>query len=149
MGNIGYRWKINPTWYAEGIATLAYVSSKIDNVVMNGTTVQFQDGKSFRGAIGGRVGTTFVGAGNKVVDASILGRVWNEWEGDNAVTVVSGGPVLEIYDSGLHNKPFGEVIGIIDVANRGVGWSGFVNGGVKFNNDFTATTAKGGVRYQW
>ena len=38
---------------------------------------------------------------------------------------------------------------MIDVANRGVGWSGFVNAGVKFNNDFTTTTAKGGVRYQW
>ena len=30
-----------------------------------------------------------------------------------------------------------------------VGWSGYVSGGVKFNNDFTTTTAKGGVRYQW
>jgi len=29
------------------------------------------------------------------------------------------------------------------------GWSGYVSGGVKFNSDFTTTTAKGGIRYQW
>jgi outer membrane autotransporter protein len=149
MGNAGYRWQFNPTWYLEGIATLAYVSTQIDNAVMNGTTVQWADGKSFRGAIGGRVGTLFNGWGTKRVEASLTGRVWNEWEGKNSATLVTAGPAFEVIDDGMHNKPFGEVVGMLDVANIGVGWSGFVNAGVKFNDDFTTTTAKGGVRYQW
>ena len=153
MGNFGYRWRWNTNAYLEGIATLAYVSTRIDNAVINGSTLQFADGKSFRGAIGGRVGTTWAatwaGWSGKLIDASLTGRVWNEWEGQNAATVLTSGPALEVFDNGLHNKPFGEIIGMVEVANWGVGWSGFVNTGVKFNNDFTTTTAKGGLRYQW
>jgi hypothetical protein len=31
----------------------------------------------------------------------------------------------------------------------GAGWSGFVNAGVKFNDEQHIVTAKGGVNYRW
>jgi hypothetical protein len=36
-----------------------------------------------------------------------------------------------------------------DLFSKGSGLSGFVNTGVKFNEDATTITAKGGIRFQW
>jgi hypothetical protein len=148
MGNVGYRHWIG-TSYIEGIGTLAYVSTKIDNTSLQGIGINWADGKSFRGAVGGRLGTIMTSTATHIVDVSVLGRVWNEFEGDNHATILSAGPALEVTDGAMKNKPFGEVMGMIDLINRSVGWSGFVNGGAKFNNDFTTYSAKGGLRYQW
>ena len=61
---------------------------------------------------------------------------------------MTAGPGITLDDS-LRTKGYGEVRGLVDVANKGTGFSGFVDGGAKFNNQFTTITAKGGVRYQW
>ena len=45
---------------------------------------------------------------------------------------------------------FGEVKGGVTlIPAAGAGWSAFVNAGVKFNEQFTTVTAKGGVSYAW
>ena len=41
------------------------------------------------------------------------------------------------------------VEGGADVIAIGGGFGGFVNGGVKWNNQFTTTFVKGGVTYTW
>ncbi len=80
------------------------------------------------------------------LEASLTGRVWNEFDGDNRAAIVTRADVLR------HDKfdgAYGEVVGLLNVFNAGSGWSGFANLGVKFNGDFTTTTAKAGLRYVW
>jgi hypothetical protein len=54
-----------------------------------------------------------------------------------------------VADNFLHNKAFGEVKAGLDLIALGRGWSAHVNGGAKFNNDFTSWNTKGGVSYKW
>ena len=148
MGDLGYRYSPTHTWFAETLGTLAYVSTHIDNATLEGTGVNWSNGQSFRGAIGERVGTTYVWW-TQPVEASVTARIWNEFDANNSVALFTTGPTLSLTDSSLHNKPFGEVAGMLDFFNHGVGWSGFVNGGAWFNNDFTTFYSKVGLRYQW
>ncbi len=148
MANGGYRFDMN-SWYVEGLATLAYVKTNIDSKSLQGTGIDWQDGQSLRGAVGARIGTTFDMGGLPTMDVSLLGRVWNEFDGRNKVTLDAGGPSFSVSDGALKNKPFGEIAGLIDLVDIGSGWSGFLNAGVKFNADFTTITAKGGIRYQF
>lgn len=147
MGNAGYRYT-KDVWFAETIGTLAYVDTSIGSTMLQGTTVNFGDGRSFRGAVGERFGTVF-NNGPHAVEASLLFRVWDEWLGNNSATLLTAGPPLTVTDAALKDRPFGEVAGMLDVLNLGAGWSGFINGGVKFNNEFTEVSGKGGLRYQW
>ena len=60
------------------------------------------------------------------------------------VTLLTAGPGITLDDS-LRTKGYGEVRGLVDVAIKG---AGFVDGGAKFNNQFTTIAAKDGVRYR-
>ncbi len=81
------------------------------------------------------------------LEASLTGRVWNEFDGDNRAAIVNAGPTFFATDK--FDGAYGEVVGLLNVFNAGSGWSGFANLGVKFNGDFTTTTAKAGLRYVW
>ena len=151
LGNLGYRFDFGPMFF-EPIGTLAFSSTRIGDItsVPLAATIQFANADSFRGAIGARVGTQVSGWQNHRVDASITGRVWDEFSNDNPkVTLVNLGPTVTLEDSFLKKGTFGEVKGGLDVISMGAGWGGFVNAGVKFNDKFTTVTAKGGLTYSW
>src|SRR5262249_3108941 len=104
-------------------------------------------GESFRGAIGARVGTTMLSGPVYRVDASLTGKVWDEFTSSTNVLLNTTGGTLTLDDP--RGRVFGEVAGLIDVGNIANNWSGFIDTSVKFNNDFTTVTTKGGVRKQW
>jgi hypothetical protein len=144
--DMGYRYAFAPSWFLEPTATLSYSKTDIDTIAVPGGSIGFE-GQSLRGALGMRVGTGFQASSSMLVEASLTGRVWNEFNGDNRATIVNVGPTIYAYDK--FDGAFGEVVGLVNVFNAESGWSGFANVGVKFNGDFTSTTAKAGVRYVW
>ncbi|MDR3408642.1 MAG: hypothetical protein P4L68_09100 [Methylovirgula sp.] len=111
-----------------------------------GTNIDFGNGEDFRGAAGGRLGMSLPTIfGGHVVEAWILGRVWDEF--------LNNGNTVDLVDNTLVNDNFGhiygEVKGGLTVVTLGSGWAGFVDGGVKFNNLYNTVTAKAGVDYTW
>ena len=147
LGNFGYRFNWGKS-YVEPVATLAYVRTRIDNFTALGMTTNFNSGESFRGALGARWGTVAYENETHVVDVSVQGKYWDEFSSNTGVVLTTAGPGLLLNDDN-RQRGYGEVRGLIDVANKGTGFSAFVDGGAKFNNEFTTITAKGGVRYQW
>jgi outer membrane autotransporter protein len=150
IGTFGYRWDIGRL-FLEPQGTLAYAKTTIDNLnvaELVGADVKFGSGNSFRGAIGGRVGAEVANWSGRRMEASITGRVWNEFLGDkNSVTLVTDSGNLVLSDR--FTKTFGEVKAGVDVFGLPGSWSGFVNAGVKWNNEFYTVTAKGGLSYKW
>ena len=146
LGHVGYRFDWG-RWYFEPRGTLAYVRSDIGDFTALGTTVSFNNGESFRGAAGARFGGVLMRSGPYVLDASVTGQYWDQFSHKNGVVFASTGPSLTLYPNDL--KGYGEVDGTLNLDNIGVGWSGFVKGGAKFNSDFKDYTARGGFRYQW
>ena len=86
-------------------------------------------------------------ANGYIVECSVLGKIWNEFDANNKLTVAGLGPTFDLVDN--FKGAFGEVSGIVNVFDTTSRWNGFVNGGVKFKHEFTTASIKGGVRYSW
>ena len=152
IGNIGYRFDTG-SYFFEPIGTLTYSQTQVGSInAWNtlGANLGFGNGSDFRGALGGRIG---IDAGNwiggHVLEASLTGRVWDQFNGNNnSLDIVNAGPTVTLNDK--FEGVFGEVKGGLTLTPAGgAGWSVFANAGVKFNDQFTTVTAKGGVAYAW
>jgi outer membrane autotransporter protein len=155
MSDIGYHFNLSRSsrvpplghWYIEPLLTVAYTQSSLQNITALGTSTLFNDGETFRGAAGASFGGPLVRRGEKSVNFSVTGKYWDEFTNNTQVVLYSLGPALPLTD--LREKGYGEVIGTIDFTNLQTGWSGFFDGGAKWNSQFTTTELKGGLRYSW
>jgi outer membrane autotransporter protein len=144
LANTGYR--IDNAWgFVEPIASFSYVNTSIDNMSSDGGTVDFSNGQSLRAGAGGRIGTSFGAPGGIRTEVSVLGKVWNEFEDANRITVTDGLGNSESFSDNISGV-FGEVQAMATVYSASRDWSGFVSGGAKFNSAFTAWDAKAGIR---
>ena len=134
--------------YLEPVLTVAYTQSNLDNFSALGTSAKFNLGETFRGAIGGRLGGLLSEGDSYFLDGSLTGKYWQEFTNNTSLTVYSLGPQLPMDDM-AQEKGFGEVTGMLNFAGKDTGWSVNLNGGAKFNSQFTTLEARGGVRYQW
>jgi hypothetical protein len=143
----GYRFTGGTGWYFEPKATLAYVHTDFDNMETFGTDVEFDNGESLRGRLGGRLGTTFDRNG-VIIEPYLEASVWNEFSGDYTASFVSNGFTL---DPGFDaDGVYGEVALGSSFINAGNGWSGFAKGAVQFGEDSAlGLTGNLGVRKAW
>jgi outer membrane autotransporter protein len=153
IGNVGYRWDFGKI-FLEPHAILAYANTSIDQLTtLNalGANINFNDADSLRGALGLRAGISAPYSATHRIEANLTGRLWHEFLGDqNAILLGgAGGGLADIAINDNFNGTFGEVKAGVDVISNGPGWSGFLNAGVKFNDDFVTVTAKGGLSYRW
>jgi len=143
----GYRFTSASGWYFEPKATLAYVHTEYDNLEVFGNDVEFDNGESLRGRIGGRVGTSMDRNGI-LIEPYLEASAWNEFDGDYSASFFSNGTgFTPSFDAG---GVYGEVAlgsSFINVAN---GWSGFAKGSVQFGEDSAlGLTGNLGVRKAW
>ena len=143
----GYRIESGGNFIEPG-ATLAYVNSDIDSAVLYGTPVSFGDGDSLRGRLGLRMGTSYV-ADSYRMEPFIGAGVWYEFEGENSVSLTSGGLPLTAIDD--VEGAIGEVTGGLNVISlAGDGVSGFIKGNVQFGeNDLLGYGGQAGFRVNW
>ncbi|MCE9648538.1 MAG: autotransporter outer membrane beta-barrel domain-containing protein [Parvibaculum sp.] len=146
-GQIDTGWRFGESLFIEPLATLAYARTSIDSFTVLGTGVDFQDADSLRGSLGLRLGGQAKVSQGTLVSASLTGRVWNEFEGQNDVAFHSEGPDLVLDDD--FGGAYSEIGGSINVIGTESGWSGFINGGTKFKSDYTDTSVKVGIRLQF
>ncbi|WP_334176022.1 autotransporter domain-containing protein, partial [Pseudoxanthobacter sp.] len=144
----GYRMPLKNGMFVEPVATVSYVNTDIgDFTGIGGATVQMNNSDSLRGALGARFGGRILNGDSYWMEASAVGRLWYEFDGYNKATLLTTGMPFSATDD-FHGA-FGEVGGNLNIFSKVNGWSGFVNGNVKFNGDFTSGTALTGVRYKW
>jgi hypothetical protein len=138
--NTGYRMTMGMGFF-EPLASFSYVHTEVDNFTGSGGSVSFSNGESLRAGGGARIGAIVPVSGGSV-EVSLLGKVMNEFEGDNTITVTDGGATETFSD---------DTSGIIGEAEATVGWtngqlSTFLSGGGKFGENFTSWNAQAGVR---
>ena len=144
IANTGYRMD-RGGYFLEPIASLDYVDTRLNNMGGGGATVDFSNGQSLRAGAGGRIGTDFPSVGGTTTEVSLLGKVWNEFESANKVTVSDGAGHTSSFTQNISGV-FGEVMASATIFNAGRDMSGFVAGGAQFGNDFTNWEVKGGLR---
>ena len=77
--------------------TIAWVNTETDNFNLFARSVNFDDGDSVRGRLGGRLGYSTMW-GNTIVEPFFTGSFWHEFEGDNKATLKSSGFKLSFKD---------------------------------------------------
>jgi hypothetical protein len=143
LANAGYRMESGSS-FVEPIASFAYVHTALGEAMGGGATVTYSNGTSIRAGAGGRIGTSFGGAGTTMTELSLLGKVWNEFGAPNVVTI-SDGVTTETFSDGISGV-FGDVSGMATVYSVDRMTSGFVSAGAKFGSGWTTVSAKAGVR---
>ncbi|WP_158626047.1 autotransporter domain-containing protein [Arsenicitalea aurantiaca] len=140
--NLGYRFDLGNAAFFEPVASIAYVTSEIDDITGGGGVIAFENGSSLRAGIGAKIGTT-IATGDMSTELSLLGKLWNEFEDANTVTV--SGPGNATFTDGISGT-FGEVAATATVTSADGGLSGFVSANGKFGEDFSSYGASAGLR---
>jgi hypothetical protein len=140
--NTGYRFTIGRS-FVESLASIRYVKASVDDFDTTDGSVDYGDADSLKAGAGARIGTAFA-TGAATTQLSLLGRVWNEFDGEPEVTVDNGIDTFTYTDdiSGLYGEVEGEVL----VTSSDGSLSGFVSANGKFGDDFTSYGAKAGLR---
>jgi outer membrane autotransporter protein len=145
LANTGYRMEVGDSAFFEPIASLSFVSTELEGFDAGGASVEFSNGNSLQGGIGARAGVTLGTPGDTTTEVSVLGKIWNEFEDANVVTVTDGLGNSASFSDGI-NGVFGELSGSATVYSADKTFSAFGSAGVKFNESFTTVDAKVGVR---
>ena len=143
----GYRFELPSSLFIEPVATLSYAKTRSRDLDLPGATVEFGDNESFRGSLGVRFGGEVARTDTYRLEASVTGRIWDEFKGQNSAVIYNAGDPLTVRDS--FNSAFGEVGATLNVYSADDHWSGFVNGAYKFNGDAQTGSVKAGLRYSW
>lgn len=145
LANTGYRMELGDTAFFEPIASLSFVSTELEGFDAGGASVEFSNGTSLQGGIGARAGISLGTPGDTTTEVAVLGKIWNEFEDANVVTVTDGGGNSVSFSDGISGV-FGELSGSATVYSADKSFSAFGSAGVKFNDSFTTVDAKVGVR---
>ncbi len=143
QANAGYRIQMG-TSYFEPLVSGVVMKTDAEDFAVGAGSVSFDDGLSARLGAGARIGTQFA-SGGMITDVSLTGRVWNEFAGDNTVTVTDGGAGVSTFSDDPDGL-FGEVTGTLTLKPADGAWSGFVSGSGTFGKDYTSYGASVGLR---
>jgi hypothetical protein len=145
---VGYQMAIGATGFWEPLASLSYAHTEIDLMNLGASgSVDFPSTVSFRGSLGARVGMSGDFQYYKV-RVALTGRVWDEFDGNNTIVVISPGPSNFAWNDDFGGT-FGEVTLGGNLFTTGGHLSAFANGGIKFRSDYQETNVTVGFRYQW
>jgi outer membrane autotransporter protein len=146
LANIGDRMYTGKNFF-EPLASFAYVNTSLGDQTVGGDSVHFSNGESLRAGVGARIGTTQK-VKDGLVEYTLLGRVWNEFAGDNTVTISDGVNPPQTFTDNNHGV-LGEVSGTVTFADTKTNLSTFISGGGIFGADSTTWDAKAGVRKEF
>ena len=132
--------------FFEPLAIVSYARTQIDDIAMPGALFEFDEMVSFRGALGARLSGAVTGESYRV-KFSATGRVWEEFEAQNRLTVAAGGASMPLLDD------FGGTLGDLGVGVSAFladgALSGFVNVGKTFKEQYHSTAVSLGLGYRW
>jgi len=141
----GYRFLTSTGMFIEPNASLAYANTKIDDINLSGTQVNFNNGDGLEGKLGARFGGTVLKDGVKY-DPYLSVGIAGDLLSDHSVFLDSG-PGLVVDD----NAPdvFGEVGAGINIFSSKSGWTGFAKADLRFGDDYVGGTGKIGANWAW
>ena len=149
----GLRFPLGGGLFVEPLVGLSWVQTQYDDMEIPADDptrprigVEFDDPASFRGSLGGRLGWD-QDYGSFRTQLSLLGKMVEEFDGENVVILHNPGPDAELVDdfSGRFTE-FGVGASVYSASGT---VSGFVNFGGKFGDDYEAKTGSIGVRVNW
>jgi len=142
QGEAGFRLG-GDRFYAEPVATIAYVRTDLKDLQALGDTIDFDKLDGLRGKAGVRVGSKFDVGGGATAIVYAQGNYVHEFKGKDGIAFTSGGTTL-----GYNNQRIGDYgegkIGFSVVSASGV--TGFVEGFGEDSNNYKGGGGRAGIR---
>jgi outer membrane autotransporter protein len=138
-----------PGLFLEPLLSVAYTTSKLGGYTALGTTAIFNASDTLRGALGVRTGDQWLDDDSMTLDASITGNYWDEFTNNTSATLFGTSPAPALTLRDVREKGYGEVVGELNLTDKASGWFGFLDGGAKFNSQYTDVEMKAGLTYRW
>ncbi|WP_162918491.1 autotransporter domain-containing protein [Taklimakanibacter deserti] len=138
--DIGFRF--GESLFVEPMLSLDAISTKINKFSIGGSDIDPGTNDSMRGGAGLRLGIDA-----EMIRTSVAGRVWDVFDGDNEIDIISTGPVLAITDDTLDGV-YGEVVGQIDL-DLSSSTVLFARGSYLFSDDISKPSVSGGLSFFW
>jgi len=148
LSNIGYKFDLPSKWYVEPTVGIEYVQSKWTNQQIIATTFTTLDNAHMtRGRFGARIGTEWI-SNNVRIEPSVLllGYYYFEATGATVQLGAAGGSIVLPTDQGKFRGEIQPGVNFFDLSS---GWSGYVRGDFRFQEDLVGGGGKVGIRYQW
>jgi hypothetical protein len=142
QGEIGFRIG-SDSFYAEPVASAAYVRTDLKDLQALGATVDFDKLDGLRGKAGLRVGSKFDMGGGSTALLYAQGNYVHEFKGRDGVAFTSGGTTLDYGNRPIGNYGEGKV-GFSVVSAGGV--TGFVEGFGQESNNYKGGGGRAGIR---
>ena len=142
QGEAGFRLG-NDRFYAEPVATIAYVRTDLNDLHALGATVDFDNLDGLRGKAGLRVGSKMEIGGGAVAIVYAQGNYVHEFKGENGIAFTSGGTTLDYRNRAIGDYGEGK-IGFSVVSASGV--TGFVEGFGEDSNSYKGGGGRAGIR---
>ncbi len=141
----GLRFEMAEGWaFWEPLATFSHVTSEASDLDLSGVIVKFDESTTTRGALGVRVGGRLA---FDTMTATITGtgRVWQEFEGEDGVSMLSNGPVVAYAtDTG---DTLGDVGAGVGVFSNSLRFSAGANVAHRFKQNYSSTDLSVYLRY--
>jgi outer membrane autotransporter protein len=145
----GWRLPLGGGFSVAPLASVVYVSSSLSDIKLPGdklNAIDFGNGKSLRGGLGGEAAFE-ADLGGVMLDLSLTGRAWQEFEGETVSQVQGRGSSLDLTDA--FSGTFGEIAASADISGFDGALSGFVGVVGRFGDDYSSASAQFGVRFNW
>ena len=142
----GRRFALGAGVFAEPLVSLAYAAVTMDDVLLAGADVVFDEADTFRGAVGLKLGADAAFSGLNVSYWAV-GKAWNEFAGEGRVLIENDGETLAFMDD--LSGGFGEAEAGVSLYGADNSLWGFVSSGVKFKDGLQAINLSAGIRFRW
>lgn len=145
QGEVGIRVG-SDRFFVEPVGTIAWVRTNLNDLLVQGSTVQFRGDDGLRGKLGARVGGSVPGIGGNAIVFYAGGNYVHEFKSNDSVDFVNGGQTIAIAHG--PRGDYGEgVVGINISATNMV--SGFFEANGAKGDDFDAYGGRAGLRIRF
>ncbi|HAH08509.1 MAG TPA: hypothetical protein DCL48_00250, partial [Alphaproteobacteria bacterium] len=140
----GYKHPINNMLDGTVFASATYVQSRIEEVSLGGSTIDFGSNESLRGRLGvGLDAKLAENAAQRFVGGVSVAAI-HEFLGENEVRILSAGPVFTAEDE--FDETLAQISGRLEYSDLTSGLSAFVKADYEFNGDYEDIRVSAGLR---
>jgi trimeric autotransporter adhesin len=145
QGEVGIRFG-SDAFFVEPVGTIAYVRTNLNDLVVQGSTVEFRGDEGLRGKLGARIGASIDGIGPNAIVLYAGGNYVHEFMSNDAISFINGGQTIEIAHG--PRGDYGEgLIGVNISATNMV--SGFIEANGARGSEFEAYGGRAGLRIRF
>jgi autotransporter family porin len=133
--------------FIEPLATIAFAWNNLDDFVVGGNTIDFNDETNVRGRLGLRVGTSYQVWPDTTMEPFVIGSWWSTLSGDNQVTLTSTNTTFRFEDA--PDDAWGVASAGVNFFNPSKQTSVFAKVDVTFGEETDGIAGRAGMRVSW